>query len=68
MTHTDLPLRAQAERVIAVSAAAWRIAPVSARAVARRAPHGHVPMRALRRLQQAANRALPGRNLLAHSW
>jgi hypothetical protein len=52
-----------AQRVIATTALAWHVAPASPRAVARRAPHGYVPRRIMRRIQAAASR--PG---LAHSW
>jgi hypothetical protein len=54
---------AQARHVIDLTARAWRIPPSSPRAVARRAPHGYVPVRALRRLHAAAALAL-----LPHSW
>ena len=54
---TTIALPSPAERVRAVirmSAAAWGLPPVSAHALARRAPHGHVPARVLRRLRAAA--------------
>jgi len=54
---------AQARHILALTTAAWRIAPPSPHEVARRAPHGHVPIRALRRLHAAAVLAL-----LPHSW
>jgi hypothetical protein len=54
---------AQGRKVLALTATAWRIPPRSAREVARRAPHGYVPVRALRRLHAAAVLAL-----LPHSW
>jgi|GEM_PF-600683 len=56
----------QALRVIGVTVLAWGIRLPSAHAVARRAPRGYVPVRALRRLRAAA---LPApAHLLAHSW
>jgi len=54
---------AQARQVLALTAKAWRIPQSSRRAVARRAPHGYVPARAMRRLHAAAVLAL-----LPHSW
>jgi hypothetical protein len=57
---------AQAHHVIAVTATAWRVAPRSPHEVARRAPHGYVPLRVLRRLQAAP--AAPARPVIAHSW
>ncbi|MDM0035258.1 hypothetical protein QTI33_24195 [Variovorax sp. J22P271] len=56
----------QARAVIARTATAWRIAPASPRAVARRAPHGHVPVRILRRIGASAR--APGLPVFAHSW
>ncbi|UVH60823.1 hypothetical protein NWF24_15805 [Variovorax paradoxus] len=61
-THYVSPA-AQARHVLALTAKAWRIPPGSAHEVARRAPHGYVPVRALRRLHAAAALAL-----LPHSW
>jgi len=61
-THPVSPA-AQVRHVLDLTAKAWRIPPASPRAVARRAPHGHVPMRAMRRLHAAAVLAL-----LPHSW
>lgn len=61
-THYVSPA-AQARHVLDLTAKAWRIPPRSARALARRAPHGHVPARAMRRLHAAAVLAL-----LPHSW
>jgi hypothetical protein len=57
-----------ARRVLDVTARAWELAPRSAQALARRAPHGYVPRRArLRAAALAALRpAVPA--LLAHSW
>jgi len=52
--------------VIEQTRAAWRIAPVSTREVARRAPHGYVPRRVLHRARvpvQASN--WPA---FEHSW
>jgi hypothetical protein len=54
---------AQARLVVALTTAAWRIAPSSPHEVARRAPHGYVPIRAMRRFHAAAALAL-----LPHSW
>jgi hypothetical protein len=61
-THYVSPA-AQARHVLDLTAKAWRIPPSSPRAIARRAPHGHVPVRAMRRLHAAAVLAL-----LPHSW
>lgn len=58
----------QARLVIGVTRRAWRVAPLSEHAEARRAPHGYVPLRALRRVQVAAQRRLPVGVALAHSW
>lgn len=65
--------RERATRVVSITARAWAIAPVSPRALARRAPHGHVPVRALRRLRKAAaftmtTSAWQGPPAIAHSW
>ncbi|MGJ7552371.1 hypothetical protein ACSFBI_00115 [Variovorax sp. RB3P1] len=54
---------AQARQVLALTAKAWLVPQSSPRAVARRAPHGYVPVRAMRRLHAAAVLAL-----LPHSW
>ncbi|CAN5686996.1 hypothetical protein BH10PSE18_BH10PSE18_27980 [soil metagenome] len=58
---------ARAQRVVALTAAAWRIPPASAREIARRMPSGYVPLRVRRRLRLVATPSfsLP---LLAHSW
>lgn len=57
----------KARHVVALTAQAWRIEPASPGAVARRAPHGHVRARVVRRIQAATAQA--GRPLLlAHSW
>jgi hypothetical protein len=61
-THHVSPA-AQARHVLALTAKAWRIPPASPHALARRAPHGYVPVRALRRLHAAAMLSL-----LPHSW
>ena len=61
LTPTD-----HARRVIAQSASVWKIAPASPREVARRAPHGYVPIRIMRRIRAAA--VAYGRPALAHSW
>jgi len=60
-------LSQQALRVIGVTAVAWSVKLPSAHAIARRAPHGHVPARTLRRLR-AAVRSLNPAPVLAHSW
>ena len=57
----------QALRVVGITVVAWGIKLPSAHAVARRAPHGYVPLRALRRLGAAGAIAPPTR-LLAHCW
>ncbi|MBB4221743.1 MULTISPECIES: hypothetical protein [Variovorax] len=61
-THHVSPA-ARARHVIDLTAKSWRIPPSSPHALARRAPYGHVPLRALRRLGAAA---MP--TLLPHSW
>jgi hypothetical protein len=58
----------QALHVIAQTVSAWRIAPASAREVARRAPHGYVPVRIMRRLRAAAAAAASAGPVFAHSW
>ncbi|WP_225783215.1 hypothetical protein [Xenophilus sp. Marseille-Q4582] len=60
-------LSQQALRVIGVTAVAWGVQLPSAHAIARRAPHGHVPLRTLRRLR-AAVRLIHPAPVLAHSW
>lgn len=60
-------LSQQSLRVIGVTAVAWGVKLPSAHAIARRAPHGHVPRRTLRRLS-AAVRNLNLSPVLAHSW
>jgi len=66
MVHfTESTPAEQARHVIARTVSAWRIAPVSAHAVARRAPYGHVPARALMRQIRAAASGNIG---IAHSW
>lgn len=45
---------AQARRIIAVTTQAWHVAAPSPREVARRAPHGYVPQRVVRRQQRSA--------------
>ena len=55
-------------RVIDITARAWRIAPESAHAITRRAPHGYVPFRSLRRIRHAARVALAQPQFLAHNW
>ncbi|MDM0014648.1 hypothetical protein QTH87_19555 [Variovorax sp. J22P168] len=67
MTSDTAPTTIEhARRVIAQTLLAWQIAPASAHEVARRAPHGHVPIRMLRRLRAAA--VAYSRPVLAHSW
>ena len=62
-------VHAHAARVVALTAVAWQVEPASPRALARRAPHGYVPARVLRRLQKTAAAAFPShRGVLAHSW
>ncbi|WP_295979787.1 hypothetical protein [uncultured Variovorax sp.] len=61
-THYLSPA-AQARRVLDLTTRAWCIPETSPRALARRAPHGYQPVRAIRRLQAAAVLAL-----LPHSW
>jgi hypothetical protein len=67
MSHIDLTPAQHAERVIARTVAAWKIPPVSLRAAARRAPHGYVPVRVMRRMRAAAV-AVGNRPAFAHSW
>ena len=50
-TNTDLQVQARAREVIATTARAWNVSRESPRALARRAPHGYVPVRVLRRLR-----------------
>lgn len=57
---------AHAGRIVALTAAAWRVPSASAREVGRRMPPGDVPMRARRRLRPSS--PWPGVSLLAHSW
>ena len=64
---TDTTPREHAQRVIAHTASLWRIAPSSPHEVARRAPHGYVPVRIMRRLR-AATAAAANQPVLAHSW
>ena len=61
--RSALPETARA--VIALTAAAWSVAPESPLAVARRAPHGYVPARMRRRLRAADD---ANTLALAHSW
>ncbi|MDP9900830.1 hypothetical protein [Variovorax ginsengisoli] len=65
---TSLVPAEHAVRVIGITTRAWRIAPESAHAIARRAPHGHVPFRSLRRIHHAACEALGKPQFLAHTW
>lgn len=66
-TTTATPPQSPAERVLALTAKAWGIAPPSPAALVRRAPHGYVRQRVLRRALQGACAPLPA-PLLAHSW
>lgn len=50
-TNTDLQVEARARDVIATTARAWNVSRESPRAFARRAPHGYVPARVLRRVR-----------------
>ncbi|MBN8751938.1 MULTISPECIES: hypothetical protein [Variovorax] len=61
-THYVSPA-AQARHVLDLTARAWRVPPRSAHEAARRAPHGYVPARVLRRLHAATVL-----RLLPHSW
>ena len=68
-SRSNLSPRTRAEQVVALTAASWQVAPASPRALARRAPHGSVPVRVLRRLHKTAAAAFPHhRGFLAHSW
>lgn len=57
-----------ARQIVCVTAIAWCVAPESAQALARRAPHGHEPLRRQRRRFFEAARALAQQPLMAHSW
>ena len=59
--------KASAERILARTARAWGIAPLSPAALVRRAPRGYVRQRVRRRALQGACVPLPV-PLLAHSW
>ena len=68
-SRSTCSIRAHAAQIVDLTAVAWRVAPASPRALARRAPHGYVPARVLRRLQKTAAAAFPShRGVLAHSW
>ena len=69
MTSTDAPSTpaTHAVRVIDITAKAWRIAPQSAHANTRRAPHGWVPFRSLRRIRHTAGEGLAQPRILAHT-
>jgi hypothetical protein len=62
-TIEDLPLSECARRVVALTASAWQVAPLSAHAAARRAPRGYVPLRVARRMRAAITVTA-----FAHSW
>ncbi|SEB23552.1 hypothetical protein SAMN05444680_11856 [Variovorax sp. YR216] len=59
-----------ARRIVALTGAAWKVPPLSAHAVARRAPHGYVPARIARRIGSAigANPEVVQRAPLAYAW
>jgi hypothetical protein len=69
MTHPFLasPVE-QARRVIALTVTAWCVPTPSPRALARRAPYGHVPVRLARRAQADAMRSQINAPAFAHSW
>lgn len=66
-TNTATLPQASAERVLALTAKAWGVAPPSPAALVRRAPHGYVRQRVLRRALQGARAPLQA-PLLAHTW
>ncbi len=66
MTSVHLPT--SAERVISATAKAWKVVPMSQRALARQAPHGHVPLRVVRRVQAALAASYARHPALDHSW
>lgn len=66
-TETTPGLLARARQIISTSTQAWGVAPESPRAYARRAQHGHVPLRVLRRLRSAA-RVMSGSQRVAYAW
>lgn len=71
MASIDRPapsLSQQALRVVGVTAVAWSVRLPSARALARRAPHGYVSARTLRRRLSAAVQPIRPAPVLAHSW
>jgi len=68
MTASVNNLHAHAERVIAATAQAWKIAPVSPLALARQAPHGYVPLRVVRRVRAALAASYARHPALDHSW
>ncbi|MBB6562317.1 hypothetical protein HNP48_005027 [Acidovorax soli] len=59
--------KVSAERILARTARAWGITPLSPAALVRRAPRGYVRQRVRRRALQGACVPLPT-PLLAHSW
>ena len=70
MTHSS-PARSlpqPALRVIGVTAVAWGVKLPSAHALARRAPHGHVPARRQRALARLHAQLFGSTPALAHSW
>ncbi|RZL94815.1 MAG: hypothetical protein EOP82_04090 [Variovorax sp.] len=64
----DASLAVQARLIVALTARAWDVAPLSTREVARRAPHGYVPRPAIRRRQAAAALSYALRPAIAYSW
>jgi len=64
------PLVEHARRIVALTGAAWNVPPLSAHAVARRAPHGHVPVRVARRMRAVASpkAEVAWGAVLAYSW
>jgi hypothetical protein len=58
----------QARRVVALTVTAWRVPTPSPRALARRAPYGHVPLRVARRARADAVHSPLSAPALAHSW
>ncbi len=68
MALTSAPSPAEhARQVIARTALVWQIAAPSARAVARRAPYGDVPLRVVRRVH-AATAGEPGAGGWCATW
>jgi len=69
MTHPLIVSPAeQARRVVDLTTTAWRLPTPSPRALARCAPHGHVPLRVARRARADAARIQSSLWTFAHSW